>query len=186
MGLYINWANASFCIILGKPPTFNLPIKNHPSLRWLFFSDVTLVLNYHGCKEEAINLLPHYLINIINKLVKPSHLERLQIIQNINKLMIQVIFTFSYQILIKQHSFLHPCPIGGRKQSYTWSFDWRTEAWVKMHRFNVFSRNVNIINWKNLPHPWWNIQARENSTSILERDKTLRKLKKYERMYPWG
>ena len=33
---------------------------------------------------------------------------------------------------------------------------------------------------------WWNIQARENSTTILERDKALRNLKKYERMYPWG
>ena len=29
-----------------------------------------------------------------------------------------------------------------------------------------------------------NIQVRENSTGILERDKTLRSLKKYEGMYP--
>ena len=28
--------------------------------------------------------------------------------------------------------------------------------------------------------------VRENSRSILERDKTLSSLKKYERMYPWG
>ena len=26
------------------------------------FSDVTLVSNYHGCKEKVINLIPHYLI----------------------------------------------------------------------------------------------------------------------------
>ena len=32
----------------------------------------------------------------------------------------------------------------------------------------------------------WNIQARENPTSILDRDKTLRNLKKYERMYHGG
>ena len=64
--------------------------------------------NYHGCKEEAINLIPHYLIDIIHKTVKPSHLEKLQIIQNINKLMFQVIFIFSDSILIKQISFLHP------------------------------------------------------------------------------
>ena len=44
--------------------------------------------NYHGCKEEAINLIPHYLIDIIHKTVKPSHLEKLQIIQNINKLIL--------------------------------------------------------------------------------------------------
>ena len=48
-------------------------------------SDVILVSNYHGCKEEAINLIPQCLIDIIHKLVKPSHLEKLQIIQNINK-----------------------------------------------------------------------------------------------------
>ena len=44
--------------------------------------------NYHGCKEEAINLIPHYLIDIIHKTVKPLHLEKLQIIQNINKLIL--------------------------------------------------------------------------------------------------
>ena len=68
----------------------------------LIFSDVILVSNCHGCKEEAINLIPHYLIDIIHKTVKPSHLEKLQIIQNINKLMFQVNFIFSDWILIKQ------------------------------------------------------------------------------------
>ena len=33
---------------------------------------------------------------------------------------------------------------------------------------------------------WWNIQARENSASILERDQTLRSLKKYDTVNPWG
>ena len=32
-------------------------------------SDVILVSNYHGCKEEAINLIPEYLIDIIHKLL---------------------------------------------------------------------------------------------------------------------
>ena len=58
--------------------------------------------NYHGCKEEVINLIPHYLIDIIYKTVKPSHLEKLQIIQNVNKIMFQVIFIFSDWILIEQ------------------------------------------------------------------------------------
>ena len=43
------------------------------------FSDVILVSNYHDCKEEVINLvIPHYLIDIIYKIVKPSDLEKLQ------------------------------------------------------------------------------------------------------------
>ena len=54
------------------------------SVKVAVFSDVILVSNYHGRKEEAINLIPHYLINIIHKTVKPSHLENLQTIQNIN------------------------------------------------------------------------------------------------------
>ena len=46
--------------------------------------------------------MPHYVIDIIYKTVKPSHLEKLQIIQNVNKLMFQVIFIFSDWILIEQ------------------------------------------------------------------------------------
>ena len=98
VGLYINWANTSLCIIPGELPTLSLPIKSYPSLRCLSFSDVILVSNYHGRKEETINLIPQYLISIIHKLVKPSHLEKLKVIQNINKLMFQVIFTFSDRI----------------------------------------------------------------------------------------
>ena len=92
VGLYINWANTSLFIIVGKHPSLNLPIKSHLSLRELFlfkstykkppfikgaiFSDVILVSNHHGCKVEAINLMPHYLIDIIHKTLKPSHLEK--------------------------------------------------------------------------------------------------------------
>ena len=51
------------------------------------------------------------------------------------------------------HSFLHPFRLGRNRfsQNSTCSFEWRPEAWVKMHRFNAFSRNVNTINWKNFP-----------------------------------
>ena len=49
----------------------------------------------------AINLIPYCLIDDIHKTVKTLHLEKLQIIQNINKLMFQVIFIFSDRILIK-------------------------------------------------------------------------------------
>ena len=66
-----------------------------PLIKEAFFSDdVILVSNYHGCKKETMNLIPHYLIDIIHKTVKPSHLEKLQIMKNINKLMSQVIFIF--------------------------------------------------------------------------------------------
>ena len=58
--------------------------------------------NYHGCKREAMNLILHYLIDIIYKTVKPSHLKKLQIVQNINELMFQAILIFSDWILIKQ------------------------------------------------------------------------------------
>ena len=47
--------------------------------------------NYKG---EVINLIPHYLIDIVQKTVKPSYLEKIQIMQNINKVMLQVIFIF--------------------------------------------------------------------------------------------
>ena len=48
IGLYKNWANTSLFIILGK---------------------------FLGYKGEAINFIPHYLIYIIYKTVKPSHLK---------------------------------------------------------------------------------------------------------------
>ena len=45
--------------------------------------------NYDDCKEEAIGyLILHYLIDIIHKTVRPSHLKKLKIIQNINKLIL--------------------------------------------------------------------------------------------------
>ena len=42
---------------------------------------IILVSNYHGYKGEAINLIPHYLIDIIHKTLKPPHLKKLQIMQ---------------------------------------------------------------------------------------------------------
>ena len=76
-GLYINWANTSLFIIPGTFSTLKLPIKNHPSSRQLFFSDIVLVLNYHGCQGEATKLIPYYMIDIIYKTVKPSHLKKI-------------------------------------------------------------------------------------------------------------
>ena len=89
--IYINWANHSLFIILGRLSALNL-----------IFSDVILVPNCHGSKGEAINVIPHYLIDVIHNTVTPLHLDKLKIIQNINKLMFQVIFIFSGWILIKK------------------------------------------------------------------------------------
>ena len=142
VGLYINWANTSLFIILGKLPTLNLPIKSHPSLRQLaIFSDVILVSNYHGCKEEAINyLIPHYLIDIIHKTVKPSHSEKLQIIQNINRLiLIKQMIVSSTPFVLGETDFQKILPgvlsggLGHRSDD-------------SMHRFNAFFRNLNTIN----------------------------------------
>ena len=97
--------------------------------------------NYHGCKEEAINLIPQYLKDIIHKLVKPSHLEKLKIIQNVNKLMFWVIFTFSDWILIEQiipSSHLFCLEENIFSKTSTSSFEWRDAPWVKKHRFNDF------------------------------------------------
>ena len=49
-----------------------------------------------------MTLILYYMIDVIYKIVKPSHLKKLQIIQSINNLMFQVFFIFSDWILIKQ------------------------------------------------------------------------------------
>ena len=101
VGLYINWANTSLFIILGKLPTLNLPIKSHPSLMQpLFLMEFQCQVIMVAKKRYLINLIPHYLIDIIYKTVKPLHLEKLQIMQNLNRRMFQVIFIFSDRILI--------------------------------------------------------------------------------------
>ena len=58
-------------------PLSSVTYKKPPFIKVAIFSDAILVSNYHGCKEEAINLILHYLIDIIHKTVKPSHLEKL-------------------------------------------------------------------------------------------------------------
>ena len=95
------------------------------------------------------------LIDIIYKTVRPSHLEKLKTIQNVNKLMFQVIFIFSDWILIEQIIATSTPSVFGRKRftkNSAWSFKWETGAWVKMYRFNAFSGNVNTINWKIFSH----------------------------------
>ena len=84
--IYHSWYTSNFETAYKKPPFYH---GNY------FFSDVVLVSNYHGCKGETIKLIPYYMVDIIYKTVKPSHLKKLQIIQNIKNLMSQLIFIFS-------------------------------------------------------------------------------------------
>ena len=59
--------------------------------------------NYHGCKEEVITLIPHYLIDTIYKIVaKAIPFRKIAIISNGNKLIFQGIFIFSDWVLIEQ------------------------------------------------------------------------------------
>ena len=130
----------------------------------------------------------HYFTDITYKTVKQSHLEKLQIKQNINKQMFQVFFIFSDWTLIEQIiAFSTHSVLGGNKfsKNYTWRFEWRTRAWVKLHRFNEFSRDLNTINWKFFP-TYVGIYKSEKIGNVFWSDKTLRSLKKYERMYLWG
>ena len=53
-------------------------------------------------RGNKLNTTLFDLIDIIYKTVKPSNLEKLQIIKNINKLIFQVAFKFFDWILIKQ------------------------------------------------------------------------------------
>ena len=109
--------------------------------------------------------MPHYLIDINYKTVLASHLAKLQIMQNINNVPRHLhIFWLNFDKA--NRSFLHPFHLGENRLSKncTWSFEWGTGAWVKMHRFNAFSRNVGTVIWKRFP-----TQVKENSTSILVR-----------------
>ena len=93
------------------------------------------MLNHHGCKGAAVNLIPDFML---------------------------------------------------REKNSAWSVEWGTGTWVKMSRFKAFSRNVKTLNLIFFSHTGRSVQAMENSASILGRDKALRGLRKYQKIYPWG
>ena len=107
------------------------------------------------------------MIDIICKTVKPSHLKKSKIIQKI-KIARGNFDIFWLNFNKANHSRLCPfCPGGHRfSKNSTWSFDCGTRTSVIIHRFNSFCEHHKL---KNFCHTWWNIQDRENSTSILER-----------------
>ena len=71
--------------------------------------------------------------------------------------MFQAILIFSDWVLIKQNIVSSTLLVLGetdfQKILPGVSFDWGTGIWVKIHRFNAFSRNVNTIKLKKIfPH----------------------------------
>ena len=54
---------------------FESTYKKQTFIKVAIFSDAILVSNHHSFKGEAINLIPHYLIDFIYKTVKSSRLE---------------------------------------------------------------------------------------------------------------
>ena len=123
----------------------NLPIKSHPSLRQLWCNVSVKLL----CLQRRVNKLN---TTLFDRYYSPNYksviFRKLHII-----LMFQVVFIFSDWILIAQTSFLHPFHFGGKRFSTnsTWTFEWGTGVWRKVHRFNAFSRNAKEINQKNFP-----------------------------------
>ena len=87
------------------------------------FSEAVLVSNYHGWKEEVMKLIPCCITIIIYRTVKPSHFKKLQIIQNIENLMLRVIFKISLNFDKENHSFLHALLLLGETDF------WKNDAW---------------------------------------------------------
>ena len=159
---------------------------SHPcalsTCRFFIIRNISSSFILREVNQEAINLIPHYLMDIIHNTVTPSHLEKLQIIQNIKKLMFQVTFIFFDWIFIKQ-IIVFSTPFVLRETDFQnippgvlrggLGHEWKCID--SMHFRGCQHHKLKILS-----HAWWNIQVRDL------RDTTLRSLKKYERMYPWG
>ena len=139
-----------------------------------------------------MKLIPQYLIDIIHKTVRPSHLEKLQIIENINKLIFQVIFIFSDWLLINQIIvFSTPFALGGNRfsKNSACSFEWITGAWVKMYRFDAFFRSVNSkyqLWTANIFPTYGGICKSEKIQQAFWREIKPSGVMEYKRMYLWG
>ena len=121
---YHFWYTSNFETAYRKPLFIKLAI---------FLMCLALVSNYHSWKGELIKLIPQYMVDIIYKTLKSSHLKKLQIIENINNLMFQIIFIFSERLLIKQIIV------------YSTPFCYWGRTLLKMPRINAFSSNLNSI-----------------------------------------
>ena len=88
----------------------------------------------------------------IYKTVKPSHFEKLQIMQNVNKLMFQVIFTLNLWLNFDRENigFLHPFRFGRKQIFKKFYLEFKVGDWgmSKNDTINAFLGNVNTTNWK--------------------------------------
>ena len=142
--------------------------------------------NYHGCKEEVPNKLNttlfdrYYLQNCkaftFRKITNHAKSKQTNVPSHLH------IFWSNFDIVEQIIAFSTPSVLGETDFS-TWCFEWGSGAWVKMYRFNAFSRNVNTTTWKIFPTQV-GIYKAEKIQQTFWRYKTLRSLKKYERMYP--
>ena len=53
--------------------SFESTYKKPPSIKVVYFSDVILVSKYHGCKGEAVKLMPSYMTDVVYKTVKVTN-----------------------------------------------------------------------------------------------------------------
>ena len=104
--------------------------------------------------------------------------------QNINKILFQVIFIFSDWIFIKQIIVFSTSFALGETDFQKILSGVLIGERVKMHRLNSFSGNMNIINWNIFPIHGGIYKLEKIQKAF--RDNSLRSLKKYERMYPSG
>ena len=74
---YIRQVKRFFIYNSWQTLNFESTYKEPPFTKVAIFSDTILVSNFRGCKREATSLISHYLIDIIYKSVKTSHLEKL-------------------------------------------------------------------------------------------------------------
>ena len=86
--IYHSWYISNFESNYKKSPFIKVAI--------FFWYNFSINLSWLQSGDDKINM-----IDIIYKTVKPSHLKKIQIIQNINNLMFQIIFIFFEWILIK-------------------------------------------------------------------------------------
>ena len=87
--------------------------------------------NYHGGKGEAINLIPHYLIDIIHKTVMPSHFQKIINHAKYKQINVPSHFHFLWLNFVKaNHSFFQSFRLGVNRfsKNSSWSFEWGTGA----------------------------------------------------------
>ena len=73
--IQIGFNTSLFIIHFWYTSNFETTYKNPPFIKVDISSDVVLLSNYYDCKGKAIKLIPFYMIDVIYKTVKPSHLK---------------------------------------------------------------------------------------------------------------